>query len=125
MVQPSLPMRVWRFFGNCRRFGNYRKDLPHMTLADERLRELDNPSLTADESTMLRSEVAAALIHKGQYEDAREALGELWRGVGERPDVKGLAQRTAAELLLQAGVLSGWLGASKQGVGVQAAAKDL
>jgi tetratricopeptide (TPR) repeat protein len=93
-----------------------------MTLADERLRELDNPSLTADERALLRSQVAADLIHKGQYEAAREALGELWRGVGERPHVEGLDERTRAEVLLQAGVLSGWLGKVK---GAQEAAKDL
>src|SRR5215207_4636031 len=93
-----------------------------MTLTDERLRELDNPSLTADERALLRSEVAADLAHKGQYEAAREALGELWRGTGERPNVEGLAERTAAEVLLQAGVLSGWLGKIK---GAQEAAKDL
>jgi hypothetical protein len=61
-----------------------------MTLTDERLRELDNPSLTADERALLRSQVAADLIHKGQYEAARKALGELWRGVGERPNVEEL-----------------------------------
>ena len=93
-----------------------------MTLADERLRELDNPSLTKDERVLLRSQVAADLIHKGQYEAARYALGELWRGVGERPTVEGLAEGAAAEVLLQAGVLSGWLGKVK---GAQEAAKDL
>lgn len=74
---------------------------------------------------MLRSQVAADLIHKGQYEAAREALGELWRGIGERPYVEGLDESTAAEVLLQAGVLSGWLGASKQTEGAQEASKDL
>lgn len=93
-----------------------------MTLTDERLRGLDNPSLTADERALLRAQVAADLIHKGQYEAAREALGELWRGVGERPNVEGLGDRAAAEVLLQAGVLSGWLGKVK---GTQEAAKDL
>jgi tetratricopeptide (TPR) repeat protein len=68
--------------------------------------------------------VAADLIHKGRYENAREALGELWRGVGERPNVEGLTEKTAAEVLLQAGVLSGWLGADKVR-GAQDAAKDL
>ena len=81
-----------------------------MTLADERLKELDNPSLSTDERALLRAQVAADLIHKGRYEDAREALGELWRGVGERPNVEGLQEKTAAEVLLQAGALSGWLG---------------
>lgn len=93
-----------------------------MTLADERLRELDNPSLTPNERATLRAQVAADLIHKGRYEDARAALGEFWRGVGERPNVEGLGEKIAAEVLLQAGVLSGWLGTVK---GTQDAAKDL
>jgi tetratricopeptide (TPR) repeat protein len=96
-----------------------------MTLADERLRELDNPSLTADERALLRAQVAADLIHKGQYEAAREALGELWRGVGARPNLEGLGDRPSAEVLLQAGVLSGWLGANKSVEGAQGDAKDL
>ncbi|HEX8499776.1 MAG TPA: tetratricopeptide repeat protein [Pyrinomonadaceae bacterium] len=96
-----------------------------MTLADERLRELGNPSLAADERALLRSQEAADLIHKGQYEAAREALGELWRGTGQYPNLEGLTRRTAAEVLLQAGVLSGWLGASKQVEGAQEASKDL
>jgi tetratricopeptide (TPR) repeat protein len=93
-----------------------------MNLADERLKELDNPSVTADERAMLRAQVAADLIHKGRYEAAHEALGELWRGMGQRPNVEGLGDRVAAEVLLQAGVLSGWLGKMK---GAQDAAKDL
>jgi hypothetical protein len=50
-----------------------------MNLAGERLREPDNPSLTADARAALRAQVAADLTHKGQYETAREALGEFWR----------------------------------------------
>lgn len=92
-----------------------------MNLADERLRELDNPALTVDERALLRAQVAADLIHKGQYEAAREALGELWRGTGARPNLEGLGEGAAAEVLLQAGVLSGWLGKVK---GAQEAAKD-
>ncbi|MDQ3803712.1 MAG: hypothetical protein M3416_07785 [Acidobacteriota bacterium] len=91
-----------------------------MTLAEERLKQLDNPSLTEDERALLRCRVAAELIHTGQYEAAREALGEHWRGVGERPNVRGLGEATAAEVLLQVGALSGWIG-----VGGQGAAKDL
>ncbi len=93
-----------------------------MNLADERLKELDNPSLTADERALLRCRVTADLIHKGQYEAASQALGELWRGTGERPNLEGLGERAAAEVLLQAGALSGWLGKIK---GAQDAAKDL
>lgn len=93
-----------------------------MTLADGRLKELDNAALSAEERALLRCRVAADLIHAGRYEAARETLGELWRGAGERPDVGGLGERATAEVLLQAGVLSGWLGKLK---GAQEAAKDL
>ncbi|HYN85360.1 MAG TPA: helix-turn-helix domain-containing protein [Pyrinomonadaceae bacterium] len=96
-----------------------------MNLADERLRALDGPSLTADERAVPRCQAAADLIQIGQYEAAREALGELWRGIGERPDLGGLSEPAAAEVLLQAGALSGWLGASGQVAGAQEAAKDL
>ena len=93
-----------------------------MNLADEGLKELDNPSLTTDERALLRCRVAADLVHAGRYEAARESLGELWRGEGARPNVEGLGESTAAEVLLQAGALSGWLGKVK---GAQEAAKDL
>lgn len=96
-----------------------------MTLADERLRELDNPSLTENERILLRCRVAADLIHKGQYEIARETLGELWPGVGEKPDVKGLPPVLAAEVLLQCGVLTGWLGRLGSVEGAQEKAQDL
>src|SRR5215213_7308680 len=96
-----------------------------MNLADERLKELDNPSLTESERVLLRCRVAADLIHKGQYEAAREALGELWRGTGERPNIEGLNERTAAEVLLQVGVLSSRLGAFVKAAGAQGPAKDL
>src|SRR3712207_5206037 len=96
-----------------------------MNLADHRLNELDNPSLTREERAVLRCEVAADLALRGQYEEARDALGELWRGLGRRPDIEGLGERAAAEVLLQAGVVSGWLGACRQVPGAQEAAKNL
>jgi tetratricopeptide (TPR) repeat protein len=96
-----------------------------MNLTDERLRELDNPSLTEDERAVIRCYVVADLIHKGQHDSAREALGELWRGIGERPNVEGLRESTTAEVLLQVGALSGWLGAIRQIQGAQSAAKEL
>jgi tetratricopeptide (TPR) repeat protein len=96
-----------------------------MNLADDSLKRLDDPSLTESERILLRCRVAADLIHTGQYGAAREALGDLWRGIGERPNMEGLDERTAAEVLLQAGALSGWIGATQQIQGAQGAAKDL
>lgn len=96
-----------------------------MTLADERLKQLDNSSLTSDERILLRCAVASDLIHKGQYEAAREALGELWPGLGGRPDVKRLPPVMAAEVLLQCGALTGLLGGARNVGGIQERAKDL
>ena len=96
-----------------------------MTLADSRPKELENPSLTADERILLSCRVAADFIHTGQYEVARETLGELWQGVGQSPDVKNLPPVTAAEVLLQCGVLTGWLGSVRSVEGAQERAKDL
>ena len=96
-----------------------------MSLAETLLRQLNNPKLSRDERTLLRCQLAEELEHRGQYEAARNALGELWQGVGQRPSLEGLADLTAAEVLLRAGTLSGWLGSAGQVAGAQAAAKDL
>src|SRR3712207_7374844 len=42
------------------------KGWPHVTLADERLKELDELSLTAEERVLMRCRAAEELIHKGQ-----------------------------------------------------------
>ncbi len=96
-----------------------------MNLADERLKGLDKPSLTPAERVLARCQVAADFIQTGQHQLAREALGELWRGAGERPNLEGLDERTAAEVLLHVGALSSWTGATEQIPGAQEAAKDL
>lgn len=96
-----------------------------MGLTDSLQRRLNDPDLTADERALIRCRLAADLIHAGQYERAREALGGLWRGVGMRPNLEGLEETTAAEVLLQSGSLTGCLGTSKRAEGAQDAAKDL
>jgi tetratricopeptide (TPR) repeat protein len=96
-----------------------------MNLTDSRLKELDNPSLTKNERVLLRCRLSSEFIHIGQYEVAREALGELWQGVGHRPEVAKLKPLTAAEVLLQCGTLSGWLGSAQHIADAQEKAKDL
>jgi tetratricopeptide (TPR) repeat protein len=61
----------------------------------------------------------------GEYERAREALGELWQGVGRILHVERLERSTAAEVLLRAGVLTGWLGSINEIKGSQESAKNL
>jgi tetratricopeptide (TPR) repeat protein len=96
-----------------------------MTLADERLKELDNLSLNENERVMLRCQVAADLIHEGQYEAACGALGELWLGIGQRPTGSKLPPAVDAEVLLRCGTLTRLLGNVRNVVGAQEQAKDM
>lgn len=96
-----------------------------MNLADERLKVLDKPSLTENERVLIRCQVAADLIHRGQYEAAREALGELWLGIGQRSSERNLPPAVQAEVLLQCGTLTGWLGSARNVSGAQEQAKDM
>lgn len=70
----------------------------------------DEAALSPSERVRLRCHLAKKLEDAGDYEAARELLSPSWRRVGERPDLGGLNTEAAAELLLRAGVLSGWLG---------------
>jgi CheY-like chemotaxis protein len=96
-----------------------------MNLADERLKQLDDPTLTPEKRALLRCQIAAELIHTGKYEAAREVLGDLWQGIGKRPDLKGLTTSIAADVLLQCGVLTGYLGSVRSIADAQERAKDL
>jgi CheY-like chemotaxis protein len=89
------------------------------------LKQLEDPALSRDERAQLQCQIAADLEHRGQYDAARDALSGLWNGIGERPALDGLSNPTAAEILLRAGTLSGWLASAAQDREGQAAAKDL
>jgi tetratricopeptide (TPR) repeat protein len=96
-----------------------------MTLPPSLLRELKNPSLSVSNRAELYCEAARALEYKGEYEKARRLLADYWTRIGERPKLKGLEPSTAAELLLRAGVLTGWLSSRSQIADAQEIAKNL
>lgn len=85
----------------------------------------DDAALSADERALQRCRAAADFERRGDYDGAINALGEYWRGVGERPALDDLGELAAAEVLLRAGAVSGWLGSARQIEGAQDAAKDL
>jgi tetratricopeptide (TPR) repeat protein len=87
----------------------HKKGSPHMNLANVTLLQICSKT--------------SELIYAGQYEAAIEELGTVWTGIGERP-LLTITPRLNAEILLQCGTLSGWLGSAKQ-VDVQEKAKDL
>ncbi|HEY0077247.1 MAG TPA: sigma 54-interacting transcriptional regulator [Pyrinomonadaceae bacterium] len=96
-----------------------------MSLAETQRHQIGETATSFDEQAQMRCRLAGELEYVGQFEAARNALGDLWQGVGRRPNLEGLEAATAAEALLRAGTLSGWLGSGKQKAGVQESAKDL
>jgi DNA-binding NtrC family response regulator len=97
----------------------------HMHLHTSLLRQLDNSKLNRTERAELHCKLAKELEEAGNYEAARNAMGELWQRIGERPKIGGLDQHIAAEVLLRAGSLTGWIGSSQQIEGAQETAKNL
>ncbi|HEX8069247.1 MAG TPA: helix-turn-helix domain-containing protein [Pyrinomonadaceae bacterium] len=95
-----------------------------MNLTEELTRRLGDPTLSRSTQAGLRCRLAQDLTERGDYEAAREALGELWPDVAARPNTAGLERATAAELLLRAGALAGLTGGIKQIAGAQERAKD-
>jgi CheY-like chemotaxis protein/tetratricopeptide (TPR) repeat protein len=96
-----------------------------MNLAEARLKPLENDALTLEALVLSRCQEAAKLIYNGQYEAAKDELGDLWSGIGERPSLRGLSDLMSAEVLLRCGALSGFLGSSTQTEDAQEEAKDL
>jgi CheY-like chemotaxis protein len=89
------------------------------------LHALTDQNLSANQRAQARCQLAVQLETEGDYEAAREAMGDLWQGVGERPLLQGLDEQTKGTVLLRAGVLTGWLGSFRQISGTQETAKNL
>ena len=96
-----------------------------MTLPTPLLRQLENPNLSVDSRAELRCELAKEFEDKGEHEEARSVLSELWKHIGEPPQVKGLQSSVAAEVLLRVGVLTGAIGSKNQIADAQETAKNL
>lgn len=96
------------------------------------MRLLPANSIHAVESTLLTlseqaqdcCSIAREHLERGDYETGCAALRSWW-AIGEWPKQEGLSQLAAAELLLTAGTLSGWLGSTRQISGGQKCAERL
>jgi tetratricopeptide (TPR) repeat protein len=77
------------------------------------------------DTILSRCEAAKELEEAGEFQAAREALGDLWQGIGVRPAVDDWPTEIKAELFLRSGTLTGWLGSANQVSGAQESAKDL
>ncbi|HZG52966.1 MAG TPA: sigma 54-interacting transcriptional regulator [Pyrinomonadaceae bacterium] len=96
-----------------------------MSLVKQVSRQQFTSTLPVEELVRLRCQTAKQFEEVGNYEAACVSLSEWWDGVGERPRVDELETGCAAEILLRAGVLTGFIGSYKQITGAQETAKDL
>jgi tetratricopeptide (TPR) repeat protein len=85
--------------------------------------EAINPAVADDVIPLC--ELAKNLEEAGEFNQAAAILNPFWKGISNRPAMKGLDERAKAELLLRSGTLTGWLGSARQVPGVQEVAKDL
>jgi transcriptional regulator with GAF, ATPase, and Fis domain len=96
-----------------------------MDLANQVSHRQITSTLPLEEAARLQCQIAKQLEEVGDYEAACDSLSEWWEGVGERPRVNELETGCAAEILLRAGVLTGFVGSSRQIADAQETAKDL
>ncbi|HEX8128683.1 MAG TPA: sigma 54-interacting transcriptional regulator [Pyrinomonadaceae bacterium] len=96
-----------------------------MDLTGQVSHQRNTSMLPLEELVNLRCKAAKQFEEAGDYEAACVSLSEWWEGVGERPRVDDLETGCAAEILLRAGVLTGFIGSSRQITDAQETAKDL
>ncbi|HEX8181650.1 MAG TPA: response regulator [Pyrinomonadaceae bacterium] len=96
-----------------------------MSLTGQLLERLTDATLTINERARVRCQLAKEMEESGDHEGAYQAMGELWKGIGQRSHLKELDKATQAEVLLRVGVLSGWLGSIKQIPDAQEQAQNL
>jgi len=84
----------------------------------------ESSSLTVSEQVEACCSIARERLEAGDYDEGCAALKQWWT-VGEWPNQGGLSQSAAAELLLTAGTLAGWIASTRQIVGGQKNAERL
>ena len=96
-----------------------------MSSIRELVHQIPDPALSTDERVRLRCQLAKQFEKSGNYEAACRALGNLWPGLGKRPNLSLLDDRTCAEVLLRVGVLTGLIGSMRLIKGSQQIAQNL
>lgn len=87
--------------------------------------KLDTAHLTPNVEATLRCQTALELRDRGDYDGAREVMAPLWSGIGSRPETEGLHSSIVPEVLLCAGILTGWLGSRNEIKDADDYARDL
>ena len=87
------------------------------------IQRVDSPA-TASERVLESCIVACEKLELGDYDAGCSALHPWWT-IGEWPKQAGLSQAAAAELLLTAGTLNGWVASTTETAGGQKSAERL
>ncbi len=85
---------------------------------------VENSELSVSDRVLTGCNLAQEKLELGDYDGACAALNPWWN-IGEWPKQLGLTQLAAAELLLTAGTLSGWVASTRQVEGGQNCAERL
>ena len=88
------------------------------------MKHIQPPLLSASEQVLARCAIAREKLEAGDY-DAGCLVLQPWWDLGEWPQHGGLSNYAAAELLLIAGTLSGWVASSKPILGGRKPAEAL
>lgn len=87
---------------------------------------ITSPRINTSHLTALdRCQKALELRDKGDFDGAQEVMLPLWQGIGSRPDTTGLHPSEVAEVLLCAGILTGWIGSRNETKEADGYARDL
>jgi tetratricopeptide (TPR) repeat protein len=87
--------------------------------------KLDTSHLSRDEEALSRCEIALEQRDNETPQGALEIMRPLWRGIGTRPNTRGLQAETAADVLFCTGTLTGWIGSRHQIKDAQESARNL
>ena len=87
--------------------------------------KLEIAHFSANEEASLRCRKALELRDCGDYDGARDAMAPLWAGIGSRPETEELHSSVVPEVLLCAGILTGWLGSRNEVKEADDYARDL
>jgi tetratricopeptide (TPR) repeat protein len=87
--------------------------------------KLEVSRLTPNEEAVLRCRTALELRDRGEHDSARDVMAPLWSGIGDRPKIDDLHSSIIPEVLLCAGILTGWLGSRNEIAEADDYARDL
>jgi tetratricopeptide (TPR) repeat protein len=99
--------------------------MTYKNLSSATVGDVADQTFSRPQRARLYCQLARQLERAGEYETACETLSEFWPNRSGPVVLDDLDPETSAELLLRAGMLTGWAGSASQAGGAQETAKNL